>query len=186
MGSVLYLRRGPARDDFVSGLFEQFHGPLTRHLRRLLPTDADVEDVAQESYLKLYRLLKPETVRNPRALLFKTATNLAMDRLVGISRSCERIVDGWDVDGLPRSDPSPERLAATDEALVALKLILEELPPRRRQVIVMHKVMQMTHREIAKELGITRSMVEQHMTRALLHCRRRWEELDPSIGSDED
>lgn len=184
--NVAYLRRDPERDAFVSGLFEQFHGPLRRFLRRLLPTDADSEDVAQESYLKLYRLSRPAMVRNPRALLFKTATNIALDRLAGMSRASETFVEDWDLDGLPSRLPTPDRSVASEEALASLQRVLEELPPRRRQVIVMHKLMQMTHREIAEELGITRSMVEQHMTRALLHCRRRWAEIDPSVAQDEE
>jgi len=186
VATVTYLRGGQSRDAFVAGLFEQYHEPLKRYLRRLMPTEADAEDVAQESYLKLFRLCKPSSVRNERALLFKAATNIAMDRLAGAQRVTEPGTEEWNPDGLPSDTPTPDRVAASEEALEALGKVLRELPPRRRQVIVMHRLMQMTHREIASELGITTSMVEQHMTRALLHCRRRWEELHPSIAKTKD
>ncbi len=39
------------------------------------------EDVAQDAYLKIYRLSRPEEVTCPQALLFDVATKLALTRL---------------------------------------------------------------------------------------------------------
>ncbi|MBX8814512.1 RNA polymerase sigma factor, partial [Ochrobactrum sp. MR34] len=45
------------------------------------------------------------------------------------------------------------------------------LPPRQRDVFLMHKFDGLSHTEIAQKLGITRSGVEKLIMKALAHCR---------------
>ncbi len=49
----------------------------------------------------------------------------------------------------------------------ALQAALEDLPPKCRQIYIKHRLEGWTHSEIAEQMGLSRSMVEKHMTRAL-------------------
>jgi RNA polymerase sigma-70 factor (ECF subfamily) len=55
----------------------------------------------------------------------------------------------------------------------ALASALEELPLKCRLIYVRHRLEGQTHSEIAQEMGLSRSMVEKYMTRALRHLEER-------------
>ena len=179
MAKVSYLHSSrsatAARYKFLDRLVREYDTDLKRFLLGILRNQEDVNDVAQDAYLKLYRLSKPEQIKYPKALLFRAASNLAIDRLnkrAHPSNSTE-----LELDALPDDKPGLERVVASQEAFDYLLKIIDELPQRRRQVLVMKRFSQLTHQQISKKLGITKSMVEQHMTRALKHCRSRLREL---------
>src|SRR5690606_38091901 len=131
-------------------------------LTRMLGNGADAADVAQEAYLKLYRLCPPTDVEYPRALLFRVATNLGIDH---IKRRKDSMIVAMDTEPENVADdrPPPERRTIAHDAMRWLAEIIDELPPKRRRVLVMHKVLGKTRPEVAAELGITLSMVEQHL-----------------------
>ena len=103
----------------------------------------------------------------PAGFLVRTAANLAVDRhrkRTRIAREPVDVLEGRLEDDLPLQD---EVLAAR-ERLGRVQAGLERLPPRTRQVFVMHKVEGMKLREIAAALGITQSAVEKHVAKAVL------------------
>ena len=178
MGKVVPLGQKTPRAEWVTRLVHKNDSALRAFLYRLLRSEADAEDVAQESYLKLFRLARPDEVRYPRALLFRTATNLAIKRLCGRGARQAR---GHGSAGPRRSGSqqwSAETAAMYGEAVHQLNLTLKSLTPRTRQVLILHKYLGMTNQEIADELGITHSTVEQHVTRALAQCRQRMPKPD--------
>jgi RNA polymerase sigma factor (sigma-70 family) len=170
--SILQARSG-GTDEFVSRL-SRTHGPqLLRFLERMLGRKDLAEDVAQEAYLKLYRLSRPNEVISPRALLFDVATKLAIDRLKQKRVEAASAGEPAEMNEVPDDSPRPERRALLDEAMQRLTRIIEELQPSLRQVFVMRYVTQMPRQEIADKLHISVGAVEQRLTRALTHCRQR-------------
>lgn len=59
------------------------------------------------------------------------------------------------------------------ERLRLLAHAIAELPPRRREVFLLHKIDGLSHSQVAERLGISRSKVEKHVMKALAHCRDR-------------
>jgi RNA polymerase sigma-70 factor (ECF subfamily) len=57
------------------------------------------------------------------------------------------------------------------QRVARLAVLLNELPPACQQALVMNKIEGRKHSEIARALGVSTSMVEKHVMRALLHCR---------------
>ena len=178
MGKVVSLGQKTPRAKWLTRLVQKNDSALRAFLYRLLRSEADAEDVAQESYLKLFRLTRPDEVRYPRALLFRTATNLAIKRLAGGERDKLVVMDPLDLDALGSQQWSAETAAMYGEAVHQLNLTIKSLTPRTRQVLILHKYLGMTNQEIADELGITHSTVEQHVTRALAQCRQRMPKPD--------
>jgi RNA polymerase sigma-70 factor (ECF subfamily) len=174
MGKVInILQARGGTDEFVSRLSRSHGAQLLRFLERMLGRNDAAEDVAQEAYLRLHRLARPNEVNCPRALLFDVATKLAIDRLrqkraEGLTADVEA-----EMNAVPDESPRPDRRVLLDEAMQRLTHIIEELQPSLRQVFVMRYVTQMPRQEIADKLHITVGAVEQRLTRALTHCRQR-------------
>lgn len=169
---ILQGRSGP--DEFVSRLSRTYGPHLLRFLERMVGRKDLAEDVAQEAYLKLYRLSRPSEVRSPRALLFDVATKLAIDRLrLAHAEAKRKAIEPSDIDDVPDESPGPERRVLLDEAMQRLTRIIEELQPSLRQVFVMRYVAQMRRQDIADKMHISVGAVEQRLTRALTHCRER-------------
>ena len=175
VGKVINIlqARGGGTDEFVSRLSRTHGAQLLRFLERMLGRKDLAEDVAQEAYLKLYRLSRPSEVVSPRALLFDVATKLALDRLKQKRAEAASAGEPAEMNDVPDDSPRPDRRVLLDEAMQRLTRIIEELQPSLRQVFVMRYVTQMPRQEIADKLQISVGAVEQRLTRALTHCRQR-------------
>jgi len=164
MGTVInILQARGSTADFVSRL-SRAHGPqLLRYLERMLGRKDVVEDVAQEAYLKLYRLSRSNEVHSPRALLFDVATKLAIDRLKQARTEAAAKDAEAEMNEVPDEAPRPDRRALLDEAMQRLTHIIEELQPSLRQVFVMRYVTQMPRQEIADKLQLSEPTVKGHL-----------------------
>ncbi|WP_211107279.1 sigma-70 family RNA polymerase sigma factor [Azospirillum thermophilum] len=161
----------------VDGLFRQHNSGLLRFLVRRLGCRDRAADAAQEVYLRLLRFAGPGPVRHETSYLYTAAANVAAD--VARARRAEEKRAVADLpDCLP--DPAgaaeavrPDDAAAARQRVRLMQAVVDELPPRCREVFLLNKVDGLSHGEIAQRLGISRNMVEKHIIKALLHCRRR-------------
>lgn len=157
----------------IENIFREHASALHIYLIGRVRSAEEAEDIVQETFLKLHSAGNAQDIKRPRAFLFRVATNIMIDHIRRRrSRISETHINGI-VEEQAGDDISIEDKISSRDFAVAFKNAIVELPPRRRQVIVMHKILHKSYGEIAAELGITRSMVEQHMTRALRHCRKR-------------
>ena len=164
------------QDKFLRALFERHGTVLRRFLSSRFGDDANVDDIAQEAWIRMHRVQHPERLDNARAFLFQTAANLAVDHLRRVD--FERAHFTPDLDGLSDSVEghlSPERTLDAEQQLELVDQAIRELPSRCRQAFVMHRTRDMTYPEIAGQLGVSTSMVEKYIIQALKHCRRRLE-----------
>lgn len=140
---------------------------LSRFFRARLGTQADVEDLLQELYLKLQAAPDVE-VREPRAYLYRLASNLTMDRWRSGMRSAAR--DGaWAAlhQGEADEAPSAEAVVAGRQGLAAVSAALADLPEGTQTVFRLHKFEELSYAEVAARLGVSRSTVEKRMMQAL-------------------
>ena len=71
-----------------------------------------------------------------------------------------------------------QQAAISRQQLVLLETALAELPPKRRAALVLYRFDNLSHAEIAQQLGISVSMVEKHVRLALDHCRQRMAQMN--------
>jgi len=160
-------------------LYREDRVALQRFLRRKVRESSDVEEISQEAFLRLHQASGEQHLTNPRAFLFRTALNLVIDRFRS-ARLRFREVDHADAEHEPALQTEGlEQTVSQREWLSELSAVIQELPPKCRQVFVMHKIEQMSHAEIAKELNITVRTVEYHMTKAFLYCRKKLQHFAP-------
>lgn len=162
------------RDGWLGELFRSHHRSLVVFLGRMAGGAASAEDVAQEAYLRLAgRGAGALAVDHPKTYLFATARNAAFDAAARI-RTEQR--HRSTTDRLPEvesPEPPPDHTVHHRRRLECMAAALNELPSATRQAFVMSKLHGLDHRTIAGRLGVSRSMVEKHIMRALAHCRDR-------------
>ena len=156
---------------FVTGVFVRFQRSLLRYLRNLLVRREDAEDVAQETYLRLVRAaaLEPSEAR-VRALMFKTATNLAYDRFR--QRRSRGQHDDGGLSMLPADTPAAERVVALEQAVAIVERTVLGLPARCRQVFLLRTSHECSYEDIAERVGVSKRTVERDMQAALDACQR--------------
>lgn len=144
------------------------YSELRRSLSRRLGNQHDAADVAQSSFENVYARALATPVASPRALLFRTAQNLCIDR--ERRRQIEvRVLKALEVTG-PAAVPSAEHVCAARQAVARIAARLARLPGKRREVFVLARVYGYTHAEIAARLSLTLAAVEKHVVRATLDC----------------
>lgn len=140
---------------------------LVKHAYHMLGTMTDAEDVVQDAYLRWQRADKAH-VRDPRAYLRATVTNLSLDKLRARTHAREVYVGPW----LPEpivSDESavPERaLSIAEDVSFAFLLALDRLTPLERAAFLLHDALDVPFDEIAETLHRSEESVRALASRA--------------------
>lgn len=153
-------------------------GGLRRFFARRLRSAEDALDATQETFLRMLSVPRAEEIADPRAYLFQVARSVAAGITARTAREAEMITADPEATETAACDaPDVERRLAARDALVAMARVIEGLPRRCQQVFILSRVHGMPNGEIAARLGITRNMVEKHIIRALIDCRRARREV---------
>lgn len=143
------------------------------------PREQDVADIVQESFLRLSEYPSPEAIRNPRAFLFQTASNMAIDRHRR-RKTRERYVvaeSEEDFEAVADVQPSPERHWETHQALERFTGWLDELPELYRHAFVLYRIEGCAHAEIAARLSISVRCSERYVKLAMQHISARLSDI---------
>jgi len=157
---------GPSK---LSDWFRDWQLPLRRFLaRRRSGCAADIDDIAQEVFLRLLRYERSELIDFPQAYLFKIAANVSADWAMRSSRRMPHHSE-WLTELVDALSPEVQvEREALDEQLHAA---IDALPARPREILRLHFGDGITHEEIARRLGVTRKIVKRDMARAYASLR---------------
>jgi RNA polymerase sigma-70 factor (ECF subfamily) len=117
-------------------------------------------------------------IRSPYFLLLRVAINVGQDlrRAEQVRcRSSHQSLEGME---LACGAPGPERALALAEELRRALRAIDELPPRCREVFLMHRRDELSYPEIARLCGISVKTVEKHIRTALARCAGQVEERE--------
>ncbi len=137
----------------------------------------DVEDIVQETYIRLRRVVAAGEIRHPRSYLYQTARNLALD---SIKRADNALTVSWD-EGAHHTPADGASVGDSIDSRASFEHFcdsVERLPDKARHVFVMKKVYGFSQREIATDLGISESTVEKHVSLGARRCARYMREQD--------
>lgn len=156
----------PANRPEFGALYRATLVPLQRYLRRLLGNPGEAEDIAHDAYLRVYPVAEKQSVEHPEALLYVTARRLAINRLKrrGIAPFSREPLD---FDTAASTLPGVEQQVMARQEWRLLEQAIADLPEGCRAVLLLRKVELLSHREIARRLGIAVSTVEKQHARAL-------------------
>lgn len=135
---------------------------------RLLGSRPDAEDVAQEALARAYARWR-RVSDHAEPWVARVAGNLAIDALRRRSRR-PTVPEGAD-------RPSPPTASSIDR--LELVRLLDGLPRRQREVVVLRYLADLSEADTARELGTSVGTVKQHAHRGLAALRVAWVALDP-------
>ena len=159
--------------------FVEHRDALLRFLTRRLDNAALAEDLIQETWLRAANLAPgAAAIDNPRSYLFRIATNLVLDHQRRVGYGIELQASETVVATVADTQPSPEQTALHRSELARLLQVIDDLPPRCREVFLLCRFEGLSHAEIAERLNISRSTVVSHVVNALAALEREmraWE-----------
>lgn len=144
---------------------------LVRRLTVRLKDPEAARDVMQDAYVRLMGVQEDRQIANPAAFLYRTAQNLALDRLRADKRRARRD-EALAKAQQPCDSADPETVTAARQDLARMRDAINALPPKCRLAFIRHRFDGRSYPEIAAELGVSVSMVEKYIMRALKACRQ--------------
>ena len=135
----------------------------------------DVDDILQDAFHNVLRAENLEQVDNPKAYLYQTASNLALNR-IRKQKYHENYLASQDIERV--EEVSPEQIVISRRALSDVCESLDDFPEKYRRTFLMSRVEGKTYKEIGVELNIAESTVEKHIIKTLKFLRDRLQELE--------
>ena len=186
LGDALRLRRDgewkqtDARDDAqFAAMVERNAGFLYRMAYSLLRHRQDAEDAVQDCLLKLHRSGAWRNMREERAFLARSCWRAALDLL---SRRGTVHVEADD-STVPGYENTPERDALRNADGERLHALIDALPLKLREALLLSGFEELNSREIAMVLGIPEGTVRTRLKRAREQIRQQWFAHESGSGS---
>ena len=148
----------------------QPHEGMLRHYLMGIARPADVDDLVQESYVRLLRMREQNRVRSPRGLLFTMARNAAHDLFRRRGTANVTPITESDYHSVIDENPGTAEVVSRSQEIELLANAIEALPDRCRAVFLLRQFENLSQREIALRLGISENTVESQLTKASRRC----------------
>lgn len=166
----------------VVEFYRQQHQALIQFLQTKLGSTQEAYDVAQETYERLLNNEKTVLINNPKAFVFRVASNLAIDRIRQRKIRGDDEVGDFDQSDLLSPTLSPEEQIENELTVAMVRMFISELPPKCRSAFLYYKFEEREYGEIADMLGVSESMIRKYVLRAVVYCRQRLEQCNEEVG----
>jgi RNA polymerase sigma-70 factor (TIGR02957 family) len=167
----------------AESLYEELRPRAFAIAYRMLGSVGEAEDVVQEAFLRLHRVLDAgEEISSPAAYVATVVSRLAIDELRSARARRETYVGEWLPEPMVTGDggegpgeavaaaapsPDPAREAELSDSLsLAFLVLLESLTPEQRAAFLLHDVFDYPYREVAEIVGRSEAATRQLATRA--------------------
>ena len=159
-----------SKQRFFNETYQKHLHELKAFIQKRWPKEQDVDDLVHEAFLRFAQYPEMELIQNPRAFLFQTASNLAIDgyrqkqsrkAYFETKVEVEEIID--------RESLSPESHWENQQALNQFTTSLNQLPKLQRHAFLLFRLEGLSHAEIALRLGISTRCSERYVMMAAQH-----------------
>lgn len=141
----------------------------------------EIEDVVQETFVRICQAKNAEKISSKKSFMFTTAKNLALDYR---KRAATKLVDDnieWNELEELMDNKHYDRVLTdviTNDEFSKFCEAIRQLPPQSRKVFVLKKVYGYTQKEIAKNMNISESTVEKHISSGTKRCMQMVQQDD--------
>jgi len=143
---------------------------LKAWLRSRFGSHVLVNDIIQEAYLRILRIRLTQPVNAPKAFLFATARNLALNAARSAKVRGEHVADQLNETELLDDRPGVPETVARYEELEILTRAIQSLPDRCRQIFTLRKVYGMSQSDIARKLNLSARTVNAQISIGVNKC----------------
>jgi RNA polymerase sigma factor (sigma-70 family) len=147
--------------------YREHRGALLGFLRRKTGAE-EASDLVQEVFVRAAGSRQRGQLVNPGGFLRRIAQNLLIDR-ARHKRSNDILILPFEEDRDAACAPQQEWQLNADDLLGLYEQAVDAMPFKTRRVFLMHRVDELSYRDIHERLGISIATVEYHMMRALAH-----------------
>ena len=155
----------------VSATFVENNLFLKKFLSRYFTNAQDIEDVAQEAYLRAFAAEQKKHIEQPKAFLFRIARNVALNELTRKSRQITDFIEEVSASVVMYAEASAEDETDAEERIGLYCEAVAALPEKCRQVFLLRKVHGLAHKEIASRMSLSVSSSEKYLRQGVLTCR---------------
>ncbi len=156
----------------VQELQRSEEGRLRRFFMRRFRNATEASDATQETFLRMLDAPPKTIIENPQAYLFQIAKSVARVTSARLAADAGLFLPAIVGENQATDAPDQERVVIGRQSLILLAKAIEKLPNRCQEVFILSRLHGMSNGEIADRLGISRNMVEKHIIKALIHCRK--------------
>ena len=159
--------------DLLATELQSHQRPLKSWLRSRFPWLVEVDDIAQEAIVRLWRRqTRGDSVplKSSKAALFSVARNAVIDlaRHRAVAKT-DSVAEMGQLSVLDQGADVVETVVARQE-LEFLTEAVRGLPDRCRQVVTLTKIYGLSERAVAERLGISENTVRTHVVRGMERC----------------
>ncbi|NBJ07757.1 RNA polymerase sigma-70 factor [Duncaniella freteri] len=157
-------------------IFRRYYPAVLRFVMSLVKSRHDAEDIAQEVFSALWPK-RDIWMDNPDIdrYIYRTARYMTIDHLRQKS-----LKSTFSIDGVAYSDYIDSLMDDSDaldpliynEAVLLLRMTLDAMPPKRRQIFSMSRIDGMCNKEIAEMTGLSVRTVESHLYTAIAELKK--------------
>ncbi|MBD3221844.1 sigma-70 family RNA polymerase sigma factor [bacterium] len=169
--TIRRCKRG--EEDAFQEVLDRYRTPIYNLCWRMTRNDEDARDLAQEVFIKVFRLLDRYDEQYAfSSWLFRIATNHCIDHLRRQRLrflSVERDGAGEEEEAemqIPSEGPEPDVVLERRQALEKLEEVIAELPPHYRVITLLRHDQQLSYEEIAESLQLPLGTVKARIHRA--------------------
>ncbi len=158
----------PAARETIEEMFTALESPLLSYAQRLTGGAAAAEDVVQDAFMKLHAQFND--VREPRRWLYRTVHNLSLNHRRSAAKIVQLPAASDDASSPPESAdplPLPDETIARWEGIGLVRLSVNALDERGRELIRLKFTEDLSYREIARRPGLNTGHVGYLLHHAL-------------------
>ncbi len=154
-------------ESVINTLFVAHADEVKRFIAAKFGDAHDAEDIVHDAFRNILACDHVETIDDKRAYLYKTAQNLALNRIRKQKRHQHYVAQQQPHDdGLP-----PERTVDAQRDLEAIRSAISTLPQKCQRAFLLSRIQHRTYAEISAELNVSVSTVEKYIITALQFLR---------------
>lgn len=159
----------------VADLYREYRTELCRYVMKTFGRGPpEPEDVVHTTFLRYAALTDPAAVTDPRAFLYRTAHNVAIDYFR--RESTRNRIEGVEPATAPTLDElDGERVLLVQERHRVLHATLVAMDQTRRDLLIMNRIHELSFAEISRRTGISQTQVKRLVADAIVECNEALE-----------
>lgn len=151
----------------LKALYLAHREELQAYLNRQVRCRETAADLTQDVFIRLSEQAGRTRIGNVRAYLFSSVRNLLIDHFRREQHRRGEEVEPGELENRVELSPSLEQTVMAQQELQQLNVLVQNMPPRCREVFLLSRLEGLTYVEIGARLGISSKTAFSHMVRAL-------------------